>query len=80
MVTTSGSTDTMNIVVISLRQSVVNNVSDVLNVESTSGDIGCYQDINQITLKLGKRPLALVLFLITMDRLGFKALPRKIDG
>src|SRR5579883_424494 len=65
--------DTMNIGFRHIRQIVVEDVADAINIDAARGDVGRDQRAHLAHPERGKRPLALALAFIAMDRLGRNA-------
>src|SRR3989344_43602 len=75
---TSGTSDTMHVVIIGSRHFIVNNVRDIRNIESACRDVGCNKDLNTIILEILKCALALRLRLVSMNRSGTESGLREI--
>ena len=64
---TTSTTNAVYVVIEGIRKIVVDNVSYVINVDSASCYVGCYQDTSLTTLEGVKRTLTLSVTLITVD-------------
>src|SRR5690606_17804684 len=63
----TSSTNSVSIVVVCLRNTIVNDVGNILNVNTSSSNICGYQDSDFAFLKASKCSLTLALVLTTMD-------------
>src|SRR5690606_34204782 len=69
---TSGTTYTVGVIFIRLRNSVVDNVCDIRNINTTCCNIGRYQDIYLGLFELVERSLTLALVFTTMNGISCK--------
>src|SRR5258707_13702122 len=77
---TSRAANSVNEVLGYFRQIVVDDVGDVLNVDSARGEVGRHQDAVAPLLKAGQRRGALRLRTITVNHCGLDALAIQVLG
>lgn len=70
---TSGSADTMNIVLENLREVEVDDMSDVLHIESSTRNVGCDEDLAFTRFELLHHVISVLLHLITVDGHAFES-------
>ena len=63
-----------------IRQSEVNHVCQVVNVQSACSHIGSYQQLCQVVAELLHRLVALLLVQVAMQRLGIVAVLNQLVG
>ena len=69
----SGAADAVDIVVICRGKVIVDDVRDIVDVESSGGDVGGDQNLDEIVFELFEGALALALGLVAVNGLGFEA-------
>ena len=70
---TTGSADSMDIIIVCCRQVIVDNMTDIGNIKTPGSNVCRYQNLNMAILEHGKRLLPAGLSFITMNRFGFKS-------
>ena len=69
----AGTADAVHVIVVSLRRTVVDDMSNVRNVDTAGSDIGCNQYIYLVVLELLEGSLPLSLALAAVYCVGFEA-------
>ncbi len=64
---TAGTADTVDVILRHLRQLEVDHVGQLIDVQATGGDIGCHQHPHLALAKIGQRPVAGSLTLVTVN-------------
>ena len=64
----------MHVILGDVRQVVVHDMRQLLDVEAARGDVGCHQHLDLSRLEILERPDARVLALVAMDRVGADAI------
>ena len=70
----------MDIVVVSFGQLVVNDVSDVIDVDTSSGNVGRKEYFDLVVLESSQGPLSLTLAFVAVDRGRAKATVAENSG
>ncbi len=68
----TGATDAMDVIFVSVGEIEVDNVTDIGDIETTSGHIGGDENLNSPLLEETERALALTLALVAMDGVGLE--------
>ena len=70
----AGTADTVDVIFRHLGQFKVDHVGQLIDVQTAGGDIGRYQHPHLATAKIGQRPVAGTLALVTVDRHGIETI------
>ena len=73
-------TNAMHIVLDAIRKVVIDDILDVLDIQSTSGNIRGDHHWAATTLELGEHPVAFLLGLVTMDGKGGEVIGLEAEG
>lgn len=74
----SGTADSVHVVVDVLGEIVVDNVGDVRDIQATSCHVGSDQDVGSVVAEAAKRLLSLCLASVSVDRGGFESVRAQV--
>ena len=76
----AGPSDTMHVCFWNIWELIVDNVLQLINIDSTGGNVGRHQDTRRAVLEITKCQLSCALRLVAMDRFGLDILaPQYLD-
>ncbi len=79
LIRTTGTAYAMNVVLVSSRQIVIDDVRNIGDVQTAGGHIRGHEDFYGIVLELPESPLALRVIFVSVNRFGRKSKSGKID-
>ena len=72
--------DAVHIIVICLRDVVIDDMADVGDIQAPRGHVGRHQNLGVIILEFAKRSLALNVIFVAVDGFGFDAFSHEHSG